>query len=125
MAASGRKSADTILIAALAGGCTVADAARQAGIGERTCYRRLQNPSFMLQVSAARGAMVTRAVGRLARMAATATDTLEALLDAASPATVRLGAARSALELGSRLRESEELERRIAEVEAKLEASGK
>src|SRR5450756_1639068 len=113
MAGGSRRNADAALIMALAGGATMQDAARRAGISERTCYRRMQDGDFQKLVSAARADMVTRAVARLARMSATATDTLEGLLGASTPATVRLGAARSVLELGSRLRESEELERRI------------
>jgi hypothetical protein len=46
-----------------------------------------------------------------------AADTLRALLRAKSR-SVRLGAARAILELGTRLRESVELEQRIAALEA-------
>jgi hypothetical protein len=41
MAGSGRKNADAALLAALAGGATVQEAASSAGISERTAYRRL------------------------------------------------------------------------------------
>lgn len=122
MAASGRKSADAVLVATLAGGATVADAALAAGVAERTVYRRLQDPAFVQAVNGARAEMITRAVGQLADASTEAAATLRNLLSATSE-TVQLGAARSVLEMTTRLRESEELERRITEIEAKLAAS--
>jgi len=118
--AGGRKSADATLIAALAGGCTVADAAQASRVSERTTYRRLQDPAFMLLVSGARAAMVDRAVGLLSQMATEASSTLRLLLDGSIPSTTRLGAARAILELRPKIRESEELADRIAEIEARL-----
>jgi hypothetical protein len=56
------------------------------------------------------------AMGRLAAAATKATDTLERLMTSTKD-TVALGAARSVLELGQRLRESVELEQRIAALE--------
>ena len=116
MAGGDRKNADPILIAALAGGATNLDAARQAGIGEKTVYRRLEDPAFRRQVAEARSAMVARAVGTLADASSAAAATLRRLLDADSE-TVRLGACRAILELGVKLRETEELEQRLAAVE--------
>ena len=63
--------------------------------------------------------MVSRAVGQLADAGAEAARTLRALLGAESE-SVRLGACRAILELGMKLRESEELERRVAELESLL-----
>jgi flagellar motility protein MotE (MotC chaperone) len=62
--------------------------------------------------------MVTRAVGRLADQSAKAVDTLVGLLGAESE-SARLGAARSILELGTKLRESTEIEERLAALEQK------
>jgi AcrR family transcriptional regulator len=118
VAGNGRKNADGVLVAALAGGMTVAESARQAGIGERTVYRRLEDPAFRWTVADARGRLLEHAVGQLAEASTAAAATLRALLDAEAD-TVRLGAARSILELGGRLREWVELEARIAALEAR------
>jgi len=113
----GRENADEALIAALASGQTVQDAAKTAGVSARTAHRRLDDPAFARRVTEARSEMVKRAVGQLAEASAEAVTTLRALLRAESE-TARLGAARSILELGSRLRESTELEERLSALEA-------
>ena len=124
MAGSGRKSADEALVAALAGGATVRDAAAQAGVSERTAFRRLADVAFRRRVSEARAGLVERAAGKLADAATEAVDTLRALLKARD--TVRLGSARSILELGTKLREAVELEQRLQALEERLlEQEGK
>ena len=121
MAGSGRKNADSALVAALAGGATVCDAARQAGVGETTVYRRLQEPAFRQDVTETRARLVENAVGQLADASTAAVTTLRALLGAEGE-SVRLGAARAILELGARLREAVELEQRIAALETRASA---
>lgn len=116
MAGGDRRNANPVLLAALAGGATVQDAATLAGVSERTAHRRLEDPAFQREVLAARAALVTGAVCKLAAASTEAADTLRALLGAESE-TVRLGAARSILELGTKLRESEEYEARIRALE--------
>src|SRR5262245_3905144 len=98
------RNADSALIAALAAGDTAAEAARKAGVSERTVRRRLDDPGFKRALEAAKAEALARAVAKLSDRAVAAVDTLAALLDAESE-SVRLGAARSVLELGSRLRE--------------------
>ena len=63
--------------------------------------------------------MVGRAVARLSATSTLAADCLRELLEAKAE-TVRLGAARAILELGSKLREHEELAERIAALEERL-----
>jgi len=46
MAENGRRKGDAALLLALASGETVRDAARLAGIGERTATRRLADSTF-------------------------------------------------------------------------------
>ena len=65
--------------------------------------------------------MVERAVAKMADGMADAADKLRQLLNADSE-SVRLGAARSLLELGVKLRESVELEERLAELERRQAA---
>ncbi len=64
--------------------------------------------------------MFEQALGAVASAGVTAAQTLRDLLRASSE-SVRLGAARSVLELGSRLRESVELEERLSRLEQVLE----
>jgi len=118
MAGRGRKSADDRLAVELAAGKTVADAAEAAGLSERTAYRRLDDAAFRGRMTTLRGEMIGRAVGRLADASTKAVETLTALLTTDS-ATVRLGAARSILELGTRLREAVEIEERLSSLEQK------
>lgn len=122
MADRGRGNADAVLVAALAAGMTQRDAAKEGGVAERTVARRMSDPTFRQQVVDARAEMLTRAIGTLADASTAATQALRALLDAAEPPSVRLGAARAILELGVKLREHLELEARIAELERMAEA---
>jgi len=123
MADNGSEKGDAALIVALAGGATVRDAARRAHVGERTVYRRLDEPDFRRQVQDARADMVAQAVGKLADAATKAVETLSALLDGESE-SVRLGAARAILEIGTKLRDATEFETRLAALEAAAQARG-
>src|SRR5262245_48045710 len=116
MAENGRRKGDTALLMALASGQTIRDAAQAAGIGERTATRRWADPEFQRRVFQLRGDMVCRSLGRLADGMSEAADVLRQLL-AAESETVRLGAARSLLDLGNKLHESVELANRVAELE--------
>ena len=119
----GTETGEAILVVALARGLSVRDAARQADISERTAYRRLADPAFRRAVQDARSRIVAEATGRLAALSTAAAEALGRLLRAKSE-NVRLSAARAVLELQGRLRETEELEQRIAELEA-LSNAGK
>ena len=119
MAEDGRRKGDAALVLALAGGQTVRDSARAAGVGERTATRRLAAADFRRRVIETRAALVERATGQMADAMSAAAEALRKLLEARSEA-VRLGAARAVLELGMKLRESAELEERLAELERRL-----
>lgn len=116
MSHRGRESADEKLALALAGGCTVREAAKKARVSERTAFRRLEDQAFVQEVGRIRGEMMTRAIGRLAAGMVKAVDDLEKLTKARSEA-VRLGAVKARIELPVRLRESAELEERIRKLE--------
>ena len=118
MKANGRKSADSAIIVALAGGRTVQAAALAGGVAESTVYRRLRDADFCRHVTESRAEFTARALGKLSAASTAAASTLRMLLKAESEA-VRLSAARSILELGTRLRESVELEQRILALEAR------
>lgn len=109
-------SGDDALILALAAGDTVTGAAAKAGTSERTAYRRLADAEFRRAVSEARGRLFDAALGKLAAIATKAADTLDRLMGD-EKASVALGAAKAALELGPRLRELTEIEERLARLE--------
>jgi len=113
--------ADQTLLQALACGATVENAARKAGISERTAYRRLNNPAFVQQLDQLRAEMVQRTAGMLTGAGLGAVKTLVDLQQDASvpPATWR-GAARDVLQLAIKYRETAELEQRVAALEAGL-----
>jgi hypothetical protein len=114
---------DEALALALATGQTLRAAADTTGIGERTATRRMADPAFRRRVADLRADMVRRSLGRLADGMSHAADTLRALL-AVESESVRLGAARTLLELGVKLRESVELEARLADLEAQAAGRG-
>ena len=108
--AKGRRRADDALILALACGATVEAAARQADVSESTVYRRLKETSFSNQLHQARSDMVKRASSMLTASAMESVKTLLDLQKPTQPPAVRLGAARSVLEIGIKLRQMVELE---------------
>jgi hypothetical protein len=108
----------------VATGNTLRDAALAVGIGERTAARRWADPDFRRRVSELRGEMVGRSLGRMANGMSEAANELRRLLCARSEA-VRLGAARSLLELSVKLRDSVDLEQRLASLEERLSYMGK
>jgi hypothetical protein len=85
---------------------------------------KLASGNARRQVNELRADMVDRTLGKLANSMASAADTLEALLKADAE-QVRLGAARTLLEVGNKLRETVEFERRLTEVEQRGEALAK
>jgi hypothetical protein len=79
---------------------------------------------FQKQLQQFRADMVRRAAAGLTAAAMEAIKTLLALLQSSNTGAVRLGAARAVLELGAKLRETVELEQRIAALEQKSERTG-
>jgi hypothetical protein len=114
-----RRHAAGVAALALAVGKPVRAAATRAGIGERTLYTWLKRPTFRRRVAELRERLVAEAVGRLSRAMAGAAWVLVRLLRSEDEAT-RLRAARAILELGVKVREHGELERRLAELEESL-----
>ena len=119
MSGGDRTRADSALIAALAGGSTVEGAAATAGVGVATVYRRLKEPEFRARVDDARSESIGRAVALLTAASTAAVGRLMKLL-AAESESVQLGAARSILELGAKLREHQDLAERVRALEEQL-----
>jgi transposase-like protein len=104
------------LVLALAAGASMREAAEQAGVDERTVYRRLADPDFRRAVSRARGRVLETALGRLASLAGKATGIFARLMESDQPSVARR-AAKGVLQLGSRLREETELAERRGRLE--------
>jgi len=106
---------------ALACGATVENAARKAGVGERTVYRRLADPEFCQRLNQFRFEMVQRTAGLLTGAGMGSVKTLVDLQnDVAVPPAVRRRSARDVLELGFKFRESADLEQRLSAIEGRL-----
>lgn len=104
---------------ALAAGRTQDEAADESGAGTRTIKTWIATqPAFVRRITDLRGDMTARALGRLVDNMTSAADTLGFLCRKGKSETVRLGAARAILELGTKLRETIELSDRIDDLEA-------
>jgi hypothetical protein len=104
---------------ALASGYSLGQAARKSGAGARTIRTwTAEVPAFVRRVSELRGEMTSQALGRLVEAMTSAADTLGFLSRKGKSETVRLGAARAVIEMGQKLRETVELEDRIAALES-------
>jgi type II secretory pathway component PulF len=123
MPQTGRRNVDHNLLTALACGATVEAAARSAGVSESTVYRRLRQPAFSQRLQEVRADMVQRTSAMLTASGMEAVKTLLALQQASTPASVRLGAARAILEIGLKVREVADLERRLSALEQQLSSA--
>jgi hypothetical protein len=112
-----KRNADEALIAALACGATLENAAKTAGVSARTAHRRMRDPEFKQRLDAFRADMVHRIAGMVTAANAQAVKTLIELQDPSKPPSVRLGAARALLEFGIKLRDSAEMEQRLTRLE--------
>ena len=108
-------------IAAVLSTRTVADAAREIGISERTAYRYLDDP----EVRAALDSALDQALSTAARRAAAGMDRALAALyaildDPNSPIWARISVARLLLQAGPRLHETITLMQRMENMEKRL-----
>ncbi len=101
---------------------TVAAAATQAKVPERTLYRWLQQDhTFQRQYAEARWRLVDSAVSSLQRGAHTAALTLRLLMADGFPPAVRLAAASRVLDTVFRVMELEKVVQRLERLETALE----
>jgi DNA-binding MurR/RpiR family transcriptional regulator len=109
-------------IAALLTASTLAEAARTAGISEPTLWRWLQRAEFQAAYREARRAAVGQAVAHLQRASGEAVETLRAVMrDLDTPASARVSAARTVLDLALRAVELEDLAARVDALEQALQ----
>lgn len=103
----------------VAGGLSLAAAARKAKVGVPTAKNwSAKSPDFRRRVQELRSEMTSQALGRLVDGMVSAAETLGFLSRKGKSEMVRLSAARSILELGTKLRETVELSDRIDALEA-------
>src|SRR5215213_4623140 len=98
-----RAGSDAVLRMCLVEGRSLVEAARAAGMSERTARRRWTELPFRASVEAERSEVAAHAMGRLVALYGRAIDTLNDLLDDESGA-VRHRAAVSILSIGSQVR---------------------
>jgi arginine/lysine/ornithine decarboxylase len=110
-------------VVALARGATSEEAARESGVSGRTVRRWMEDPDFQIEVRDTRTEILSTAVGQLAAGAAEAVTTLRAALRDADGRN-RVQAARTLLDAVLSLRESLDLEQRLAALESAKQAEG-
>jgi hypothetical protein len=119
--ARNKRNVDDMLVVALACGATVENAAQSAQVSPRTAHRRLSDPAFKGRVRIYKAEMVQRIAGMLTAGSLEAIKKLLGLVqDPQTPPSVLVGAVRTLLEFGIRVRESADLEQRLAIVEQQL-----
>jgi hypothetical protein len=116
MAPNGSDPRHELLALGLARGLTVLKAAAKAGVAESTAHLWRKEPAFIERVQALQAELFQQAVGILADSNARAAARLAKLVNSKIE-RVSLAASRSILELGARLRQDQELELRVAELE--------
>ena len=100
---------------------TLADAAHTVGIGEVTAWRWLKEPTVQQAYRDTRRAVVTQAIAQVQRATGEAVETLRAVMqDPEAPASAKVSAARTILETAVKAVELEDLEERIAYLEAQI-----
>jgi hypothetical protein len=120
MAGGSRHRCDPVLASALARGATLRAAAGVSGVSTRTAERRWADPEFRATVERERAELITAASGALLDGMAEAVRLLRGLLRDARDERVKLGAARTLLEMGFKAREQLDVEARLQELESLL-----
>jgi hypothetical protein len=104
------------LLAALLDTSSVAGAAKQAGMSERTAYRLLEDPGFQEELRARRVRIVDHAQMQLQRACGAAVMVLVRNLSSSTPAAVQIAAAKAILDYSVQSAASN-FEQRLAELE--------
>ena len=102
---------------------TIQDAAESIGIGTATLLRWMKDPEFDAAYREARRAAFSQSIARLQQMSAAAAATLgKVMVDPNTPPSTKVRAADSILDHAAKAIEIEDIEARLAALEA---ASGK
>ena len=108
-------------IVALLETSTIAQAAKRAGISERTLLRWRKQDHSQTAFGAARHKLVSQAIARLQQEAGEAVDTLHAVMKGSAPANAKVAAARLILDWAFKGAEIEDLEERMNDLEQRFE----
>jgi hypothetical protein len=111
-------------IVALLSQRNVEEAARVADVPPRTLYRWMTEPEFQAAYRDARRAAFGQSIARLQQATSVAVSVLlKVMVDAATPASVKVRAADSVLDHSAKNIELEDFEARLAELERAAEVS--
>lgn len=106
-------------IAALLTCPSILDAARQSGVAEVTLYRWLKLEAFQTSYREARRQVVQQAIVQVQDACGEAVKTLRAIMqESAAPASARVSAAKTILDTAVKAVELEDIEQRLASLEA-------
>lgn len=109
------------LIIALLSTPDIQSAAIKAGISESTAWRWMQDDEFQAKYKAAKKQALSVAIAQLQAATGEAVQTLrDVAADADSPASSRVSAAKSILELAIKAAEIEDIEQRLSDLEAQI-----
>ena len=112
-------------VSALITSASIAEAARLAGVGERTLYSWLTDKTFQEQYRTARREVVNQALAQLQRVSSIAVNTLSEIMeDTKAPAGSRVSASKAVLELAIRAVELEDILQRLEALEVEVARSG-
>jgi hypothetical protein len=101
---------------------TYRQAAKKAGVGETTIYRWLQDEEFDLAYKEARNQAFNQTISRIQQSTSNAVTTLnEVMEDKESPASSRVTAAKTVLEMAIKAHEIEKVISRMDEIEKAME----
>jgi transposase-like protein len=100
---------------------TISNAARKSGVNEKTLRRWLsEDEAFKTDYSRVRRAVFETGMSRVQALVGRAVDTLDELLNVKKHPAVRLGAARTVVELGLHQHDAETIMRKLEELESRL-----
>ena len=111
-----RETYEHRLVAALAEGATQVEAARRAGVTDRTVRRRLDEPEFLERVRTERAAMLGRASGRSAALVVEAMAVVQTLLGS-DDEPIQLRAAQLAIDTARKFVTDDEVQARLSRLE--------
>jgi hypothetical protein len=123
MADGARKKGVEQLAFALACGASVENAARQAGVSRSTAHRRLKDPAFLAKLQTLAAEMVRQQTAAMTASGMVFVSTVLELAKPPNPGKLLLGAARTGLEYGMKMRVGNEVEQRLAALERRVNGS--
>ena len=101
---------------------SIPEAAKAAQVSPKTLWRWMQREDFQAAYQRARREVVRRGLANLQEAVTEAVQTLrDVMADPKAPASARVSAARTVLESALRAVEIEDLQKRLAEIEEKVE----